>query len=116
LKVQANSMSSTRPHPRAPDAVLACSLSGAQRADRERWLERLRGQALDVTSRPDGLSVRFAPSDPLEAEARALATAEAQCCPFLCFEVDRGEDAIELMVSGPPEARPIIDAMFGDWR
>jgi hypothetical protein len=87
-------------------------LAGAERADRERWLERLRGQSLAVTSRPDGVSVRFAPTDQLEADARALAAAEARCCPFLRFELDRGEDAIELVVSGPRDARRIIDAMF----
>jgi hypothetical protein len=106
-------MTSSRPHTEPQDAPLACSLSGAQRADREQWLERLRAQSLDVTSRPDGLSVSFAPSDQVEADARALAVAEAQCCPFLSLEVDRSEHAIELVVSGPLDARPLIDAMFG---
>jgi hypothetical protein len=48
----------------------------------------------------------------LEAELRALAAAEAECCRFLSIEVHRAGDSLELHVSGPPDARPIIDEMF----
>lgn len=109
-------MDASRSHPGASDAVLACSLSGVDRAERERWLERLRRQALGVCSTPEGVSVRFAATDQLEAEVRSLAAAEGRCCPFLWFEVDRRADAIELVISGPADARPIVTALFGDGR
>ena len=109
-------MSPSQPHPGNSDAVLACSLSGGDRAERERWLQRLRREALGVSETDDGVTVRFTDCDQLEADVRALAAAEAYCCPFLSLEVDRRADAIELVISGPAEARPIIDAMFGDER
>jgi hypothetical protein len=109
-------MSPSESHPGASDAVLACSLSIGDRAERERWLKRLRRQSLGASSTADGVTVRFAASDPLEADVRALAAAEGNCCPFLSFEVERRADAIELVISGPGDARPIIDAMFSDER
>ena len=112
MKVHAHSMTDNGIHPKLPETGLACSLSGREQADRAIWLERLNERAVGVSSRPDGVTFTFALADDTEADVRALAAAEAQCCPFLSLEVERLRDRIELVVSGPPEARPIIEAMF----
>jgi hypothetical protein len=91
---------------------LACSLSAGELADRGRWLGRLARRARTVEPDRAGVTVRFAADDGVEAELRELAVAEAECCPFLTIEVRAGDAELELRVGGPPEARPIIDAMF----
>lgn len=94
------------------EPVLACSLSGSDQGERTRWLKRLRTRALEIRSRPGGVTLTFAAADGLDAEIRAVARAEGECCPFLSLEVDARRDTIELTVSGPPEAQLIIDEMF----
>ena len=96
-----------------PDTPIVCSLAAAERTARGRWLERVGEHSLGVVKRVDGVSVLFAPSAAIEAELRALMAAEADCCPFLHFDLIRRADRIELAISGPPDARPVIDAMFG---
>src|SRR5260370_852168 len=94
------------------ESVLACTLQGGTRAERERWLAKLKDRAQAVDATPDGVIATFAAGSGLEAELRTLARAEAACCPFLDLEVRTRGGMIELAVSGPSEARPIIDAMF----
>jgi hypothetical protein len=38
--------------------------------------------------------------------------AEACCCPFLSLELRRAGELLELEISGPDEARPIIAELF----
>jgi hypothetical protein len=116
LKVQATSVSSSHVPPPCrcpPDAEAgpSCSLTGAEQAARHRWLKQLRAHSVSVRREPDGATVLFDPSDELEAQLRALAAAEAQCCPFLSLEVRRGPNTIELLVTGPAPARPLIEAI-----
>lgn len=96
----------------APDAPLACSLRGAAVADRQRWLGDLRRRAHAVERSATGLKLGFAHDGEIEAELRALAEAEAECCGFLRLDVRRVGDSVELAVDGPPAAQPIIEAMF----
>jgi hypothetical protein len=103
LKVQPNSVEAK---------PIACSLSGADLSARTRWLGAIRQRALSVERRADGLTATFTPDAELETELHRLAQAESACCPFLRIAVRRADDALELDVSGPPEARPVIDEMF----
>jgi hypothetical protein len=56
--------------------------------------------------------VSWSDAEGLEAELRALADAEARCCPFLTLAVVREAGRLHLDVSGPPDAAPLIAAMF----
>jgi hypothetical protein len=94
------------------EGSLACSLEGEDRAERARWIARLKQRSLSATATADGVLVCFAPDDQIEAQARAFARAEARCCPFLELSVTRSERTVELAVAGPPEARELIDEMF----
>lgn len=86
---------------------VACSLAGTDRADRAHRLAALREQALSFERDATGLTARFAAS--LAPELRAVAAAEAECCPFLSFEVTADRQTSELRVQGPPDAQPVID-------
>jgi hypothetical protein len=96
----------------APDAPLACSLGGGDLADRQRWLSDVTRRALAVERSADGLTLVFSHDAGLEAELRALADAEAECCGFLRLGVRRVGDSVELAVAGPATAQPIIEEMF----
>jgi hypothetical protein len=91
---------------------ITCSLSGDDPTARARWLDTLRERALGVDHRADGATVTFPAGAELEAELHALARAESECCPFLTIAVRRADGALELDVSGPPDARPVIDEML----
>ena len=97
----------------ASDAPLACSLQGGDLADRQRWLSDVQRRALTVERSANGMTLTFSHDAGLEAELRALAEAEAECCGFLRLGVRRVGDSVELDVAGPAAAQPIIEEMFG---
>jgi hypothetical protein len=69
-------------------------------------------QAGRVSAEPNGLVADFAYAESLERELRAVAAAEAECCPFLDIAVERSDERLRLSVSGPAEAKPLIAQMF----
>jgi len=69
-------------------------------------------RAIEVAEQPGGQTAYFAEDDALEGELRALASAEADCCEFLHFEIQRGDGRISLAVTGPTDARPVIEQLF----
>jgi hypothetical protein len=97
----------------ASDAPLACSLQGRDLADRQHWLADLQGRAREVEQSAAGVTLRFPDEAGLEAELRALAEAEEQCCEFLRVGVRRVGGLVELAVVGPATAQPVIEEMFG---
>jgi hypothetical protein len=87
---------------------IACTLSAASLEERAAWLQRLGAAALIEGRREDSrLLLRFRPE--AADDVRELVRAEAECCPFLQFEVDAGRSEIVLDVSGPAEAGPVLD-------
>jgi hypothetical protein len=92
---------------------IACSLTTSQAAERAR-------QTADIASRAlrgreaiaGGQRLRFAGDRELEDELRAVVAAEAECCSFLDMRLRRGGGVIELDITGPAEARPIIEGLF----
>ena len=47
-----------------------------------------------------------------EPALRELVALEAECCPFLTLELRCGGDTLELTVTGPEEAAPIIASIL----
>jgi hypothetical protein len=93
--------------------ILACSLTAAAAAQRaERWRALLRDSLVDDAAIAGGrrLVLRAAPG--AAAELDDLVAAERQCCPFLTMTVAHAGDRLVLDVVAPPEAVPIVDAMF----
>jgi len=93
---------------------IACTLSPDAYSSRaERIADLARRALLSRRALPGGgARLSFAAAAATEAELRALIEAEARCCPFLRLELRRVEGALELDVSGPPEAEPLIAEMF----
>ena len=91
---------------------IACTLAPDRVGDRmDEWralLVRSVGRAPVV----DGVRVRFARDVDLSTIV-ALVEAEQSCCRFFTFALTVGIDDVTLDVTGPPDARPIIDALVG---
>ena len=78
-------------------------------------LSSIRETAIDVIPLTDGYAYRFPPSSDVLSQLSRLVDLERQCCRFLTFRivVEAGEQSIRLEVTGPPEARPMIEDFFG---
>ena len=92
---------------------IACTLGAGARAERQAFVERLWHDALIAGESTDtGLRLRLRDDADVETRARELIAAEQDCCAFLTFELERQEDELVLQISGPPDARPIVDAFL----
>jgi hypothetical protein len=92
---------------------IACSLSAGEYAARRDEIARITHSALrsrDPIS--GGARLTFAASDDTERDLRTVIAAEAECCSFLHFELDRDADKLRLDVTGPDDAQPIIAELF----
>jgi MerR family transcriptional regulator, copper efflux regulator len=93
---------------------LACSLDAGQLAERtERWLALAHHALISVERTEHGARQRYQGGAAIEAELRHLVELEAECCPFLDLRIERVGAAIELEVSGPPEAADIVAGFAG---
>jgi hypothetical protein len=92
---------------------IACTLSADGMAARMQLIDALAADGLLRRTQTDaGLRVHLRDSPDIEERARQLIAAEASCCAFLTFDLGREADALVLDVSGPPEARPVIEMFF----
>lgn len=60
----------------------------------------------------DGVLLRFPGSPDLEAEVRDFARRESECCPFFDFGFAHRDGEMELRVTAPGAAQPLLDALF----
>ena len=87
--------------------TIACTLTSAQQRARRAQTAAIAHAAL--RSRDGGRLVFDVSAEPALRELVAL---EAECCPFLTLELSRASDALELTITGPEEAAPIIAELF----
>lgn len=83
---------------------IACSLSAEQlSAQRDTLLLGLADHAVQRTTLPDGMRLRFAPTAARMRQIDAVVRRERACCPFLEFRVGLalGGSALTLDVTGP---------------
>jgi hypothetical protein len=93
--------------------TLACSLSPDEQAERGRELHELARRALAARDREQSavmLTYRAAPE--VEGALRDLIRREAECCPFLDFEMVPGERELSLRVSGPAGAEEMLNLIY----
>lgn len=96
-----------------PDLPIACTLSPAGMTARLALIDALATDGLlDRTPTASGLRVRLRDTPDIEQRTRQLIEAESACCAFLAFNLDREDDDLVLDISGPPNARPVIDMFF----
>ena len=94
---------------------IACTLTPAGMTDRVGWLQRLGAESLLSGERQDGrLELRFEAA--AEDEVRSWVRAEAECCAFLSFDLDRTGDELRLAVAAPPGAEPVLDGLLAALR
>lgn len=92
---------------------LACTLTPVALRERKALIyDLLRRALVDTTGVPGGVRARFRGGDEIELQLRELVGLEAQCCSFLNMIVEPGPEATVLEVTGPSEARELIDELF----
>jgi hypothetical protein len=95
------------------DLPLACTLDAHAAAGRRQQISRLWSEALIATERtPAGVRVRLRNSPEIERRARELIAAEARCCAFLVFDLRAADEELVLEITGPDDARAVIDDFF----
>ena len=67
---------------------------------------------LDRTATETGLRVRLRDTPEIEQRTRDLVAAESACCAFLDFDLGREDGDLVLDITGPADARPVIDMFF----
>ena|SRR5918999_1075741 len=97
--------------PRAPrEPQLSCSRTGHDLLELGGLLADLGKAALRPPERiEDGYRLRLPHSADVEATLEQFVRDDKACCPFLTFSIEREPDAVELEVTGPPEARDVLD-------
>ena len=92
---------------------IACTLTRGQYAVRTDDLDALAARALRSRRPTDaGERLLFTDTPEIEGELRAVIAAEASCCAFLQMELERVEAGLELDITGPADARPVIAELF----
>jgi hypothetical protein len=81
---------------------IACTLTATDLRARGEELRALGGDGLVDASEEEGRAVlRFRPDPSVRARVDAVVAAESECCAFLDFEVEHGDDATVLTISAP---------------
>ena len=95
------------------DLPIACTLMPDGMTARLALIDALAADGvLERVATSSGLRVRLRDAPDIEQRTRALIDAESKCCAFLSFALRRDGDGLVLQVSGPAEARPVIDTFF----
>jgi hypothetical protein len=95
----------------APELIeIACSLDGADMANRVAEFEHLFATAL-VSQRhePGQLRLELAVAVADEAAVRDLFAREAECCQFFTFGIHRDGDTLVVTMDVPDAAQPVLD-------
>jgi hypothetical protein len=92
---------------------LACALP-ADEAERQarRTRTTLAAAVLWREEIEGGLRLRFPGDEATDAAVREVIEAESRCCPFLTMAAEPRGSQLELTVTGPPEAKPMIELLF----
>jgi hypothetical protein len=96
-----------------PDLPIACTLTPDGLTARLALIDALAADGLlDRTATEAGLRVRLRDTAEIEQRTRALVAAESACCAFLDFDLAREDGALVLDITGPADARPVIEMLF----
>ncbi len=92
--------------------AIACTLEADRMPGRlVEWQEVL-ARVVGRSAVTDGVRLDLAHGTDVAALAQ-LALDEQGCCDFFTFDLRIGADGVALTVTGPPDARPVITALFG---
>jgi hypothetical protein len=95
------------------DLPIACTLSPDAMTARHCLIDALSADGLlERTPTDAGLRIRLRDTPDIERRTRELVAAESACCPFLDFQLGRDAGALVLDITGPEDARPVIELFF----
>ena len=95
------------------DLPIACTLTAGGMTARLALIDALAADGLLARTATDtGMRVRLRDTPEIERRTRELVAAESQCCAFLDFTLARDDGALVLDITGPEDARPVIDRFF----
>ena len=81
---------------------IACTLSATDLRARGEELRALGGDGLvDAAEHGDRAVLRFRPDPAIRERVEAIVAAESECCAFLDFQLEHGDDASVLTISAP---------------
>ncbi len=93
--------------------VIACSLSAEDLPERRsRWRLVLEGALVDRIEIPAGARLELRPREGVEAELRALAALERECCAFASFHVRKTPGLITLEVTSSGDGVAAVRQLF----
>jgi hypothetical protein len=90
---------------------IACTLAPSAFRDRIDRIKVLAAKSLRGHHR-DGLALNLTYEPDVAAEIRELVRGERECCSFLRFDLQEGDDAVRLTITAPPGARDAAEELF----
>ena len=91
---------------------IACSLTAAQLEDRrDAWEHVVQHWGVDRRRQPDRIRLRFAPAPGVLASLRRLVELEAECCPWMTFDLVE-DDPVVLDITAEGEGLAAAAIMF----
>ena len=95
------------------DQPIACTLTPDGMTARLALIDALAADGLlERIPTESGLRVRLLDRPDIDRRTRELVAAESKCCAFLDFELRRENGNLLLDISGPEDARPVIEMFF----
>jgi hypothetical protein len=95
------------------DLPIACTLASGDLTARLALIDGLAADGLlDRAATEHGLRVRLRDTPDIERRVRELVAAESACCSFLDFALSRDAGELLLEITGPADARPVIELFF----
>ena len=96
-----------------PELPIACTLSSDGMTARLALIDALAADGLlDRAPTASGMRVRLRDTPDIEKRTRELVAAESACCAFLDFTLGREDGDRVLDITGPQNARPVIEMFF----
>jgi hypothetical protein len=94
------------------DLPVACSLTAAEMRKRLAEMASIGGSSLLTARRTDALAVlRFRAGVDRRKRLEAVVAAESECCAFLSMDLREGPDALELRITAPEGAEPVLEEL-----
>jgi hypothetical protein len=97
--------------PQDASSAMVCTIGAEEVPDRVDVLERLRTPLRRLDHSDHGLLLHFPDGPAVEAFVRQFAIDEQRCCRFWNFTIEHGVGELPLRWDGPPDARPLLDAL-----
>ena len=95
------------------DQPIACTLTPGGMTARLALIDALAADGLlERTPTESGVRVRLLDRPDIEQRTRELVAAESECCAFLDFDLRHENGDLVLDISGPEDARPVVELFF----